>query len=79
MRPDMDKFARLDYPERKGFRETHPDWCRAPKKFDKLREELEEHANRPLREQGHSEMIDEEMVGVKMCTRRVTLELPEPM
>lgn len=67
--PDMDKFYQDEYPERRGFREHHPEWLRQPRMLDELRSALKEHANDRLAEQGHSLVIDEELIAARLCTR----------
>jgi len=38
-----------DYPERKGFRREHPEWCRVHRPLEEVLEAMELHANRKLR------------------------------
>ena len=57
-----------DYPERKGYRETNPVWCRLPKKLDAMMVVMEEACNSKLRKEGHSELIREELVGGRLYT-----------
>ena len=45
------------YPERAGFAEAHPNWCRIPKPLDELMECLETVANSKLRSEGHNELV----------------------
>ena len=65
--PDKDRFAKQEYPERMGLRESNPKWCRLPRSLEQLREDTEENANSHLRTQGHSELMDEEVVSVRLC------------
>ena len=46
----------VEYPERDGFREQHPGWCRVPVTRQTL-QDMEEKCNVRLRKDGHSEMI----------------------
>lgn len=59
------------YPEREGFREAHPDWCRSIVPLDGaggMMERMEAAANAKLRADGHSELIREELVGGRLYT-----------
>eukprot|EP00325_Prymnesiales_sp_UTEX-LB-985_P016966 CAMPEP_0174755368 /NCGR_PEP_ID=MMETSP1094-20130205/106211_1 /TAXON_ID=156173 /ORGANISM="Chrysochromulina brevifilum, Strain UTEX LB 985" /LENGTH=715 /DNA_ID=CAMNT_0015961257 /DNA_START=10 /DNA_END=2157 /DNA_ORIENTATION=+ len=68
VRPDEKKFKAGEYPERKGFPTAHPEWCRKPRPLAEMREQMETHANQPLRSLGHSELIDEELVAIRLYT-----------
>jgi hypothetical protein len=43
--------VQVEYPERKGFREHFPHWCRVPQGLDKMKATMEEEANGKLRAQ----------------------------
>ena len=60
--------AKEEWPERKGFRDSHPEWCRTPKPLDELLELLEVKANARLRAEGHAEVIKEELLGGRLYT-----------
>ena len=57
-----------DYPERTGYREHHPSWCRVPTTLDVIVHQMEEQCNKRLRAAGHSELILEELVGGRLYT-----------
>ena len=57
-----------DYPERVGYRERHPGWCRVPSKLDDMLQAMEANCNERLRKDGHSEMIKEELVAGRLYT-----------
>ena len=48
------------YPERAGFPEHHPEWCRKFTTIDTMEVKMESECNDPLRRAGHSELIREE-------------------
>ena len=56
------------YPERDGMRTGNPAWCRRPVSLEKMLERMEEQANVQLRKEGHSELIEEELVGGRLYT-----------
>ena len=56
------------WPERKGFRTSHPEYCRDTRSLDELMEDLEVKANSKLRAEGHSELIKEELLGGRLYT-----------
>ncbi len=56
------------YPERRGFREQHPEWCRVLKPLEEMINTMETDCNRRLRDDGHTEMIIEELVGGRLYT-----------
>lgn len=56
------------YPERVGYRERHPGWCRVPKPLQQMVEAMEEQCNAKLRAKSHSELILEELVGGRLYT-----------
>lgn len=56
------------WPERVGFREEHPAWCRQHKTLAELMELLETRANAKLRSGGHAELIKEELLGGRLYT-----------
>ena len=60
--------AEEGWPERKGFKEQHAEWCRQPKSLDELMELLELRANARLRAEGHAEVIREELLGGRLYT-----------
>ena len=66
--PDEAKYTRLEYPERKGFPEEHPDWCRQQRPIEEMLVLTEERANRQLRRDGHSELLPEELVAGRLYT-----------
>ena len=49
------------YPERAGYKEKHPEWCRQPLSLEQMLTLMEEQCNSRLRKDGHSEMILEEI------------------
>ena len=55
-----------EYPERAGYRENHPTWCRVPVKLDEMMETMESKCNDGLRKAGHPEMIKEELVAGRL-------------
>ena len=66
-----------EWPERKGFKDAHPNWCREYRSLDDLMELLEVKANSKLRAEGHSELIKEELLGGRLYTgpvRKLGLE-----
>ena len=50
------------YPERPGYKEQTPSWCRVPAPLEQMLQAMEEKCNAHLRKDGHSEMIVEELV-----------------
>ena len=56
------------YPERVGYRERHPSWCRVPTPLARMLVAMEEHCNCTLRAKGHSELILEELIGGRLYT-----------
>ncbi len=56
------------YPERDGYREKKPEWCRRLKSLDEYMEVMEVECNQKLRKAGHSELIREELVGGRLYT-----------
>lgn len=56
------------YPERVGFAENHPEWCRQCKSMDALMELLETKANSKLRKEGSTELVWEELLGGRLYT-----------
>ena len=60
----------VEYPERAGFREHHASWCRVPTPLEKMLEVMEAKCNAKLRQDGHSEMIREELIGGRLYTGR---------
>ena len=68
VKPDKAKIEAQSYPERDGYREQHPDWCRVPVKLDEMMKAMEEKCNERLRKDGHSEMIREELVAGRLYT-----------
>ena len=64
--PDMS--GATDYPERVGFKQDHPGWCRSPKPMDELMEMLEVQANAKLRKEGHNELMLEEVLAGRLYT-----------
>ena len=63
------------YPERQGYRDSHPTWCRVPKALAEMLELMEAQCNSKLRAGGHSEMILEELVGGRLCECRASISL----
>ena len=57
-----------EYPERLGYKENHPTWCRVPMTIEQMMDQMEEKCNSKLRLSGHSEMILEEMIGGRLYT-----------
>ena len=57
------------YPERQGYREHSPTWCRIPRTLDDMSNEMESSCNSKLRKDGHSEMIKEELVGGRLYSK----------
>ena len=62
--------AATNYPERDGYAEHHPRWCRVPTALSEMQLLMEEQCNAWLRAKGHSEMILEELVGGRLYTVR---------
>lgn len=58
----------VEYPERQGYRERHPNWCRIPTKLDDMLAVMETKCNERLRKDGHSEMIVEELIAGRLYT-----------
>ena len=56
------------YPERDGFRDRHPEWCRRLKSLDDYMAIMEVECNQKLRKAGHSELIKEELCGGRLYT-----------
>ena len=56
------------YPERAGYREAHPGWCRVVTPLEAMLQAMEERCNVRLRAGGHSELIVEELVGGRLYT-----------
>ena len=46
--------ASVTYPERAGYREHHPTWCRLPRGLKEMMEDMETKCNERLRKDGHS-------------------------
>ena len=63
-----EEFGRERYAERDGLRETNPALCRKPIALEGLKERMEKHANSRLRQDNHSELIVEELVGGRLYT-----------
>ena len=61
-----DKSA--EYPERAGYKENSPTWCRVPIKLEDMMEAMEKQCNERLRKDGHSELIKEELVAGRLYT-----------
>ena len=58
----------MSYPERDGYREKKPQWCRNVKGINDYMDVMERDANQHLRKAGHSELIKEELVGGRLYT-----------
>ena len=58
----------VEYPERDGYKERFPSWCRVPRTLADMLGGMEEKCNAKLRVDGHSEMIREELVAGRMYT-----------
>jgi len=56
------------YPERGGYETNYPQWCRVATPLATMLEQMEEKCNAKLREDEHSEMILEEMIGGRLYT-----------
>ena len=58
-----------DYPERGGsFREDHPGWCREPLELSVFQEKMRcMNAELNLAKQAEVELIEEELVGGRLC------------
>ena len=57
-----------DYPERDGFRERHPEWCRKPRPLEEMQQAMEANANKALRKDDHNELLVEELVAGRLYT-----------
>lgn len=58
------------YPERHGFREQCPEWCRKPVPLKQMWTITESTVNEKLKKAGHSLMIKEEVAGGRLCALR---------
>ena len=68
VKPDKQKVETAAYPEREGYRESSPKWCRVPTRLDDMMKAMEEKCNERLRKDGHSELIKEELVAGRLYT-----------
>ena len=56
------------YPERSGWRQSNPEWCRKLVPLATLMEDMKNNCNMQLAKDGHSEVIKEELVGGRLYT-----------
>ena len=56
------------YPERAGYAQAHPEWCRRARPLNQMLADMEVQCNEKLRKAGHSELIREELIGGRLYT-----------
>jgi hypothetical protein len=68
LEPDLGKLVEAVYPERVGYREAHPEWCRKFVPLAKIWAKASEEVNPKLEKAGHPLIIEEEIVAGRLCT-----------